>query len=141
MASSEAARSDAAPRGNNEKIVLSNTIFAGQSAEAPVMWLDRKQYNNPNGAMKENDLKKRVHWNYRDAIYEPPTHLSEDMVEPDQGTMDAIGVMYKDTKGYCMDWGRTRVRSKIVAGLRDLGVTDENSRPINTFKNFHNYIQ
>ena len=62
--------------------------------------LTGNSYNNLNGKMKLNDLKKRAHWNFRDDEYEPPTHLSDDVVEPDQGTMDDIGVMYKDTKGF-----------------------------------------
>ena len=40
-----------------------------------------------------------------------------------------------------MDWGRTRIRRQIVDGLRELGVTDDNNRAINTFKNLHNYIK
>jgi hypothetical protein len=37
----------AAPQGNNEKLNLNNTIFAGQSVNVPIMWLDRKQHNKP----------------------------------------------------------------------------------------------
>jgi hypothetical protein len=96
-----------APGGNNEKINISQTIFAGQSAEAPVMWLDRKQLNNLNGKMKLNDLKKRAHWNFHDDEYEPPTHLSDDVVEPDQDTLHDVVDRYKSTKSFLMEYGRT----------------------------------
>jgi hypothetical protein len=105
------------------------------------MWLDRKQLNNLNGKMKLNDLKKRAHWNFRDDEYEPPTHLSDDVVEPDQDTLHDIVDRYKSTKSFLMEYGRTRMREQIINELRNSGVTDNNNRAINTFANLNDYIK
>jgi hypothetical protein len=56
--------------------------------------------------MADANLIKRYHWwNFRDENFEPPSLLSNDLVEPTQEQVNILATKYGGTKAHIMEWG------------------------------------